>query len=161
MNFGAYRAGRILGLVGNHFERHHHIAFDLNHPAAGVLGDFFAPLSLMPEVAAVAHDQGRVAAGRERDIRGIAFLNDHFNAALGKRSLGLLKPLQHERVMAQIGFRIIVHQPEHNDNPLTQFIGLLNRIFQGMVVFGPLGLLHPVEHIVTLSHIQIIKRPNS
>ena len=83
-------------------------------------------------------------------------MNDHFDTALGKHSLGLLKPFQHKNVMAQIGFRVIVQQAENNQNRQIIPIGLLNCIFKRVIVFSPLGLLHPVEHIRALTQIPAV-----
>jgi hypothetical protein len=58
--------------------------------------------------------------------------------------------------MTQVGFRIVVHQTENHHYALAKRIGLLNGIFQGMIVICSLGLLHPVKHITILINLTII-----
>ena len=73
-------------------------------------------------------------------------MHHHADAAPGQLAPGFSQTFQHEAVMTQVGLRIAVGQREAHQHRQIQTIGLGDGIFQGRVVVGPLGLLHPVEH---------------
>jgi hypothetical protein len=48
--------------------------------------------------------------------------------------------------VSKVGFRKTVGKNEEDNHRKFLLVGLPDGIFQGVVVFGPLGGLHPVEH---------------
>ena len=156
-HFGANRARGILGLAGDHFHRNHHIAFHLNHPAVGFPSDLPSPVFLVTQVSPVTDNQRCGRSQFQRDCRRPALLNHKFDPTLFQRPLGLTKSFQHEAVVPQIGFRVVIHQPKTDHHALTQLIGPMNGVLQRVVEFDPLGLLHPVENIASFAEVEVIQ----
>src|SRR5215213_5830640 len=48
-------------------------------------------------------------------------------------------------------------EPEDHEERLFEFVGPLHRVLQGMVVTGALGLLHPVQNVVTVPDILVVE----
>ena len=153
---GPQGAGADLGLGGGDFNRHDEVRFYLHHPAARLPGHLFPPGLLVPQVAAVADDEGGLPAQRQGDLRGRARAHRQADAAPREGCAGLREALQHEGVVPQVRFRIIVRQPEADHHPAAQPIGLLNAILQRVVHLRALGLLHPVKDVATLNDLTVI-----
>ncbi len=49
-----------------------------------------------------------------------------------------------------------VGEPEDDQETLPQLVGFLHRVLQGVVGFGALGLLHPVQDLVALPNLCLI-----
>jgi hypothetical protein len=59
--------------------------------------------------------------------------------------------------VAQIGLGVIIHQPkDHQQHPI-QFVRLLNSKFQGMIIRCWLGLLHPIQDVISLACVGFIQ----
>ena len=84
-------------------------------------------------------------------------LDDHSDSSVLERAFNFPQPLQHEPVMPLVSFREVVCDPKENDNGLMQIIGFGDGIFQGVIVFRPLGGLHPVQDVSTLSYVLTVK----
>jgi hypothetical protein len=63
--------------------------------------------------------------------------------------------------MAQIGIRIVVHQPEGNQHRQTRAIANLDGVFERRVERGALRLLHPVEDVMPAALVAVIEPPAS
>jgi hypothetical protein len=91
----------------------------------------------------------------------IALFAPPSDAAPGQQRLGFGQSFQHEAVMAQVGLRVAVGQCEDHQHGQVQAIGPVDGVFQCRIVMGPLGLLHPVEHPITVSHGSIVEGGDS
>jgi hypothetical protein len=63
--------------------------------------------------------------------------------------------------MTLVRFGVLVSEAKNSNNGLAKLIRLLNRIFKGMVPFGPLRGLHPVNDVAALSNRLRIQSLNS
>jgi hypothetical protein len=70
---------------------------------------------------------------------------------------GILQALEHERVLPEVRLGVVSRQPEDHEERLFEFVGPLHRILQGIVVTGALGLLHPVQNVVTVLDILVVE----
>ena len=120
-----------------------------------------APVFLVAKIAAVADDQGGIPAEFQGDFVGGAVPDHQTDFLPGQGVAGFPKAFQHEGVVAPVGFGVGIGQPESHHHRQLQAIGLLNRIFQGVVVKGPLGLLHPVEDIASPDHPPVVESLNT
>ena len=146
---------RALGLVRDELDRDHHVALDLDHGAGRVPGDVVAPLPLVPQVAAVADHQRGIAGQTQGDLIGRSPLDHEGHAAAGQLGLDVTQTLEHEVVVPEVGLGIVVHQPERDQHGQVQLVGPVHRVLQRVVELGALGLLHPVEDVVTLEVIAV------
>jgi len=115
----------------------------------------------MAQIPAIANEESGPSAQFPGHHFGGTSTNHHFDGPSGKEPLGFRKPFQQEGVMTQVGFRVSVGDAETGHQGLVQLLGLAHGMFQGVVVVGPLGLLHPVEHVVSPDGGPIVEFPDS
>ncbi len=94
----------------------------------------------------------------ERHIRRAAQSHHHSDAPLPQRGLDILQPFQHELKMTQVGLGVGVRQAEGHQQGQARPVGLPDGDIEGMIVFRPLGLLHPVKHIAPLADLAIVQQ---
>ncbi len=87
----------------------------------------------MTQIAAIADDQRRPPGQTDRDVARLAAPDHEGDAAPAEGPLDLLKPLEHERVVAPVGLGIVVHQaePDHQRQPLR--VGLADSVLEGRI----------------------------
>ena len=71
------------------------------------------------------------------------FYNE-FDASSGKGFLDLLKALEHETVVPEVGIGVIVGDGKEDNDGYFQAVCGTDGVFESVVVFGALGGLHPV-----------------
>ena len=76
-------------------------------PAGRLLRDTRAPLSLYPQIAAVADDERGSLRKAQGDNIGAAELDDEAYSPLPKDFFGFGKPFQHERVVAGVRLGVV------------------------------------------------------
>jgi hypothetical protein len=84
-------------------------------------------------------------------------LDDHSDSSLPETAFNFSQPLHHKPVMPLVGSREMIGDPKENDNRLMQIICFGDGIFQGVIVSRPLGGLHPVQDVSTLSYVLAVK----
>ncbi|MDB5319383.1 MAG: hypothetical protein JWN40_1014 [Phycisphaerales bacterium] len=150
VDFGAEGAGGILALVGGDFDGDDGVGFDLDEGRVGFVacgGQVCAPLFLVAEVAAVGDDQGGALGVMRGDVRRVAVLDDEGDAADLEVGADVGEALEHEEVVAGVGFGVVVHQPEADEEWEGKGVGAIDGVFKRVVVAGALGLLHPIEDV--------------
>ncbi len=73
--------------------------------------------------------------------------DDKGDAACFQFLCAIGKAVEHERIVAGIGFGIAVHQAETHDDGQTVSIGPADRHFERCIPAGTLRFLHPVQDI--------------
>ena len=68
-----------------------------------------------------------------------------FDASSGQGFLDLLKALEHEAVVPEVGIGVIICDSKENNNGNFEPVCGANGMLECVVVFGALGSLHPVE----------------
>src|SRR5579885_2070317 len=86
------------------------------------------------------------ARQRRQRTRACAFAQDEPDTHTRQPLRGVLQAFKHERVMAQVGERMLREQAEKNQYRLFQRVGEPGCRAQGRIVHRPLRALHPVEH---------------
>lgn len=106
------------------------------------------PFPLMGHVAHVTNGQGRALRQGKGHVRWMPDPHDEADAPIPQPVPDLAQTLEQEGVMPDIGGGIGRRQSEahHHGNP--HGVGVMDRHLQGRIVPGPLGLLHPVEHVI-------------
>ena len=100
--FGRSVRAAYSALLEASLDRHDDVAFDLDHLALRLLGDATAPGLLVPQIAAIAHHQGGIAARAPgRTSSGPPGAHDEPDAAPVQAPLDLRQALQHEGVVAR------------------------------------------------------------
>ena len=145
VDFGPNCPGGVLRLAADRIHRNDHIAFDLDHPASGVAGQMIPPLFLVPKVSPIADNDGRFFPDLQCDVDRMADSHNQFHSPPVQRCLGFPQTLQHKCIVTMIGLRIIRHQSKNRHQGLLQVVGQLDGIFEGVIFFRSLGLLHPVK----------------
>ena len=148
---GPQRAGGDLVLRRRGAHRYDHVAFDLNDAPSGLGCDARAPCPLRPQVPAIADHERRALRERDGDVVRSAAANDESQSARVDRLRGLGETLEHERVVARIGLRVVVGQAEADDDRKRQPVRLRYGHLQRRVELRALRLLHPVQHVVARS----------
>ena len=110
----------------------------------------------MSKVAAVADNDRRVLRKIQCDIVRIALADHEFDPAIAERVVNFGQALEHEGVVALVGFGIGVRKPESDDQALPSFVGGADGVFQSMVEVSTLRLLHPVQHVAAVGIWRII-----
>jgi hypothetical protein len=54
--------------------------------------------------------------------------------------------------VTEVGLGIVVGEAEDHEQALAHLVGPLHGIFEGVVLLGALGGLHPVQHVVAIPH---------
>jgi hypothetical protein len=81
----------------------------------------------------------------------------HSNAFGLKGPLRFSESFEHEGVMTLIRLGPALGDAEEYEDWLLEMVGFSDRVLKRMVVFGSLGSLHPVEHIVSGMHWLVIE----
>lgn len=121
-DFGADGAGGVFLFVAGGFDRDDDVGFDFGDGAAGLVGDLVAPALLVAGVAAVADEVGGVFGVVECDVGGGAVFEDEFDAAFGEGGGDIPEALQHEGVVAGVGFGVVVGEAKADDERF--FLGI-------------------------------------
>ena len=93
---------------------------------------------LVPQVAAVADDERGLGGKAERHLVGSAPADDEADAARRQCLLDLAQPLQHERVVAPVGLRVVGGQAKTDHDRQAQPVGLVDRMLERGVRGRPL-----------------------
>ena len=158
---GPERARADLGLRRGEPHRDHHLTLDLDHLPPGLFRDPLAPGPLVPQIALVADDDRRFAREAERHLGRVAPAQDEADATPLQRRRRLLQPLQHEGVVAEVGVRVAVGEPEPDHDPLSQLVRERYRVLERVIERSALRLLHPVEDVApALVRRPVVERPD-
>ena len=87
----------------------------------------------MAQIASIADDQRRPAGQIDRDVARPAAPDHEGNAAPAEGPLDLLESLEHERVVAPVGLRIVVHQTETDHHRQLLRVGLADGVLEGRI----------------------------
>ena len=93
-NLRPNRAGGVLVLVADRFDRHDNITLQLNDAALDLVRHFIAPLLLMAQIAAINDQHGRVFCVIDRDAGRRFMLDDERNPTPLQRLVQIGQTLQ-------------------------------------------------------------------
>lgn len=160
-HFRPESAGARLVFIRSKADRDNDIAFNLLDRAPGPARDCGTPLLLVAGVPGVAHYRGSAPADRKGDIGRRSLPDSKRNAPPREVASGLGQPFQHEGVMAQVGVGIIAGQAKTDGHGKAKGIGLAHGILEGVVLPGPLALLHPVKDEITGDSLPAVQVPDA
>ncbi len=157
MDLGPKRSRGVLLLARGQLDGHHDVRLHLNEGTTRLPGHPPAPPLLRAHVPAVRDDEGGVLAGLERHLVRRAPPDDELYPALAEGPFHVRQPLQHKGVVAEVRLGVVVGEAEDDEQALSEVVGPPDRVLQGVVVVGALGGLHPVEHVVAVSHPRLVE----
>ena len=84
-------------------------------------------------------------------------MNNHSYTSDFESYSNLPQSFQHETIMALVGLRPVLADPEEYEDGFSQPVGRSNRVFQGVVILRPLGRLHPIEHVQSVADLLVVQ----
>ena len=126
--------------------------------AAGLIGHCPSPGFLMTQIPPVADESMGFAGQLNSDLVGCAAAQNEVNTAAFERRGDLRQSLKHESVVACVRLRIAAHQAEAHQQGFAVLVSPARGMFQCGVVFRPLTLLHPVQHILAVAGLALAQQ---
>ena len=157
MDLGPQGPRRVLLLARRELDGHHHVRLDLHERTICLFRHPLAPPLLRAHVPAVGDDEGGVLPHLQRDPVRRALADYELDPTPAERLFDVREPLQHEGVVTQVRFGVVVGEAEDDEQALAEVVSPPDRVLQGVVVVGALGGLHPVEDVVAAPDLRLVE----